>query len=53
MDVLFAILISYMNLPTNADDRAVGVFHKPADYKALIELVSASSAGGRSRDVTR
>ncbi len=52
MDVPFAILTSYMTLPTNADDRAVGVVHKPADYKALIELVSAFSAGGRSRDVT-
>lgn len=53
MDVPFAILTGYMTLPTNADDRAVGVVHKPADYKALIRLVSAYSTGGRSTDVNR
>jgi len=53
MDVPFAILTGYMTLPTNAHDRAAGLVHKPADYKVLIELVSACSAGGRSRDVAR
>jgi ActR/RegA family two-component response regulator len=53
MDVPFAIVTGYINLPTNADDRAVWVLHKPADYTALIGLVSTYSAGSRSRDVNR
>jgi len=53
LDVPFAILTGYTYLPTNVDDHAVGVLHKPADYKALIGLVSTYSAGSRSRDVNR
>jgi two-component SAPR family response regulator len=45
MDIPFVILTGYMSLPSNADERAVQVLHKPVDRKKLIRLLSNLARG--------
>jgi len=44
-DIPYVIVTAYETLPTDADQYAAGVFHKPVDARELINFVSRFVAG--------